>query len=344
MPPPTSAKIASSPETPLRIPENAEAYTAFEHWGTAREAGEIEPVIFLSGPAGCGKSLLVRWGVRQCLSRHPKLSSLVLTAADFAAQFAEASANQTIPLFQTALRELDLLVVEDLQTLQGRGETLTQLLNLMIALREREAAMAFTANCPPGGLAGFPPRLVSRLRGGISVRLTVPGPESRLKILLQLARGKKLRVSREALVHLANQHPVTPRELGGVLSRLESMSRQHRRPLDLELVRRYLEREAELPDLTLQDIAREVAAEFGLKLADLRSSRRTRELAFPRQVGMWLSRQLLGESLLNVGRFYGGRDHTTVGHACQKVAELLASDGELPTRIERIRRKLRREV
>lgn len=338
-----SSKQSAPPEIPLRIPENDEAYAAFESWGLAREEGEPEPVIFLSGPAGCGKSLLVRWGVQQFLARHRKARTLVLTAADFGAQLADASSQQTIPLFQAALRDLDLLVIEDLQVLQGRTETQIQLLHLMIALREHEAAMVFTANSPPGGLTGFPPRLISRFRGGITTRITAPGAESRLKILVQLARGRKLRLSREGLIHLANHLPVTPRELGGVLTRLESMSRQHRRPLDLELVRRYLEREATLPNLSLQDIAREVAAEFGLKLADLRSNRRTRELAFPRQVGMWLSRQLLGESLLSVGRFYGGRDHTTVGHACQRVTEMLASDGELPSRVESIRRRLRQE-
>ncbi len=339
----TKSKKPPKPELFLPLPENRVAYEAMSRLGEDWLQGESEGTVFISGPAGCGKSHLVRFGVKSFQQRNPDARAEILTAAGFSAQLAEASSLQTIPLFQSAMREYDLLVIEDLQVLQGRPESLTQLLHLVIALRDKGAGIVWTAVCPPGSLAGFPPRLISRFRGGITARIKALEAESRLKLLCALALGRQLSIPEEALIAVANAMPVSARELGGVIQRLESMSRQYRRPIDAELVRRYLEKEALVPNLTLMEIAKEVAGEFGLKLADLRSNRRTRQFAFPRQVGMWLSRQLLGESLQKVGKFYGGRDHTTVVHACQRVTEQAENDAELQSRIERIRQRLKSE-
>lgn len=323
------------------LPENQMAHAAMLELGEASLREESVPLVFLHGPAGAGKSHLVRLGVASFQRRHPESKSEVLTASEFAAQVAESSSRQTLPLFQAATRDYDLLALEDLQTLEGRPETLIQLLHLVDTLSQNGASIVCTASRPPGSLAGFPPRLISRLRGGLTIRVRNPGLGRRVELLEFLARRHRLKVAKGAWSECATVLPANPREMQGMLIRLSAMARQHGRTIDAELIRRYFAREEVLPELKLADICRGVALEFGVKATELRSDGRARQFAVPRQVGMWLSRQLLGASLKEVGDFYGGRDHTTVVHACRRIGERVESDALLQAQVERIRQYLR---
>ncbi|RPI82843.1 MAG: AAA family ATPase [Planctomycetaceae bacterium] len=336
---PASPAVRTEPF--LVLPENKVAHAAMLAVGGLGWPSEPEPTTFLWGASGTGKSHLARLLVQSFLKRHPDAKTEIMTASQFAAQVAEASARQTLPLFQAATREFDLLVVEDLQTLEGRTETLTQLLHLVNSLTQSGAVVVWTASRAPGSLAGFPPRLVSRLRGGMTVRVRLPGLTSRVELVRFLAQHHRVRVEGEVWEAFARELPANPREMAGMLQRLTAMARQHGRRIDAELIRRYFSSEEERPELKLADVCREVAQEFGVKQADLRSQGRSQKFAFPRQVGMWLSRELLKTSLKQVGDYYGGRDHTTVVHACRRIGERLGGDAGLQAQVERIRQHLR---
>jgi chromosomal replication initiator protein len=310
--------------------------TLGEGWPSA----DPQPLIYLLGPSGVGKSALARLALQTFQKQHPQALCESLTASQFSAQLAEASDDHTIPLFQAALRELDLLILEDLSSIEGRPETVQQLLNLLNTLEQRGSRVVVTASRPPGTLAGFPARLVSRLRGGVTLRIQPGDAEARARLLQHFARHARVPLPQDTAIWLGNRLTVTNAELVSVIPRLAALGRQHHRPLDLELARRLLAQD-EPPTLpTPAAIGKAVATEFAVKLAELRSSSRTRQLAFPRQVAMWLTRHLLGTSLQEVGAFYGGRDHTTVVHACQQITRLLESDPLLQSRVEKLKRQL----
>ena len=315
----------------LVLPENR---FAFEAVATVGE----EPVrsIYLYGPSGVGKSHLARHAVRLFLSRRPAARVEHVTAAEFAAEFAEASSRRAIPLFQAATRDFDMLVIEDLQVLDRRRETQVQLLALCDELASTGCQLLWTSRNSPGDMPHFSRKLVTRFRAGVTAQIRQPGPSSRARLLKHFAQSRQLALPQEAAEILAKGLPVSPRELWAALAQVESISRQHRKPVDSDLVRRFLQKEVAPPKPRLEEISRAVARQFGISSAQLRSRQQTRGVVVPRQCAMLAARQLTDESLEKIGKFFGGRDHTTVIHACRRLRELLAQDPELSLNLSQI--------
>src|SRR5262245_35189027 len=218
-PPPASTLVPF-----LVLPENRFALES-----VSMMAEEPSRAVFIYGPSGAGKSHLVRHAVRLFLLRHPQARVEHLTAGEFAAEFAEASVRGTIPLFQAAMREFDLFVLEDVQLLEGRGETLVQLLSLCEELRAGRSQQIWTSRCSPGDLSQFPRKLVSRFRGGVTARLKLPCQASREKLLQHFARLRQISLPADASQALAEGLAVSPRELWASLSQLEALARHERR-------------------------------------------------------------------------------------------------------------------
>jgi chromosomal replication initiator protein len=313
----------------LILPENRFAAEAVARLGQPTAAGESVPPIYLYGPAGVGKSHLVRQGVQQYLGREPAARVEITTAAQFAADFAEAAVDKTISLFQAATRNVDLLVIEDLQGLDRRRESQIQLLHLCDELISRGGQVVWTSHRSPGDLPSFLRKLVSRFRGGISAQLRPPGPASRIKLLLHFAAGEKLRLPEACARLLAEKLPVSPRELRSVIGQLETLAGQARVPVDLPLVRKFLAHEVTPAKPQLEEVAAAVARQFGISVKRLRSRLQSRDVVYPRQIAMLAARVLAESSLEQIGSFFGGRDHTTVMHACRKLCTQLPTDLEL---------------
>jgi chromosomal replication initiator protein len=318
----------------LVLPENRFAHTAII------ASDETAQAVFLYGPSGVGKTELATQAVEALLDRLPQSRVQHLTASQFAAEFAEASTNKTIPLFQSLTRQVDLLVIEDIHALEGRPETQTQLLSLTNELLSSDCRVIWTSHKSPGELKQFLPRLISRFRGGVLAALRLPGPESRRKLIEHFARTRHFNISPAALKLLADELAVSPRELLSALQRLTALARHDRRPVDSDLVRKFLAHDAPPQKLKIDDICRAVARQFGTTATELRSQKRSRSAALPRQCAMLLSRELTASSLERIGRFFGGRDHSTVVHACQRVLELVESEPDLRTHLNQIRHSL----
>jgi chromosomal replication initiator protein len=307
----------------LVLPENRFAFEAISSIGEGRPRP-----IYLYGPSGMGKSHLARHAVHLFLSRQPGVRVQHLTAADFAADFAEAASNRTVPLFQTATRTFDLFILEDLQVLDRRPETQVQLLALCNDLTAAGCQMLWTSRDSPGDMAGYLKKLVSRFRGGILARLQAPGRESRRKLLAHFAGLQHLRLSEEAAQLLAAELAVSPRELWSVVVQLKAVAQQ-RQPMSSDLVRRFLRQEIIPRKPRLDEICRLVARQFGVSASQLRSRRQARGVVLPRQCAMLLARQVSGRSLTQIGEYFGGRDHSTVIHACRRMASLLSREADL---------------
>jgi chromosomal replication initiator protein len=321
----------------LVLPENQFAHAAVT--GDDRRPQHI----FLHGPSGFGKSRLASLAIQQRLVISPRARVQQMTASQFAAEFAEASDARTVPLFQSLTRELDLLVLEDLQVLSGRPQTQIQLLSLINELTANDARVIWTSRLSPGELPDFHPKLISRFRGGVLASLRLPGPDSRRLLIEQMARSARVAISPPALNMLADELAVSPRELLSAVERLAALARHDRRPIDSDLVRKFLEHELAPRKLKLDDICRAVGARFGASMSDLRSRSRARRASMSRQCAMLLARELTSSSLEQIGRFFGGRDHSTVVHACQRLAGRLESDADLRSQLNQIRHDLRSE-
>jgi chromosomal replication initiator protein len=328
-------RVSLSPPPPfLLLPENEFARAAFEGFhGTAQS-------VYLYGPSGVGKSRLAQSVVESFSGRSPPSRIQFLTGSQFAAEFAEASVNKTIPLFQSLTRQLDLFVLEDLQALEGRPETQTQLLSLVNELLPTDCRILWTSRKSPGELKQFHPKLISRFRAGVLAPVRSPSAASRRLLLEHFARADAITISPSATRLLADGLAVSPRELLSVLHRLTALARHDRSPVDADLVRKFLAHDNPPLSLTLEEICRVVARQFGTTPAELRSRKRSRNAALPRQCAMYLARELTTVSLVRIGAFFGKRDHSTVIHACQRIAVLIERESDLPAQLNQMRHAL----
>ncbi|HEY3968262.1 MAG TPA: DnaA/Hda family protein [Planctomycetaceae bacterium] len=320
----------------LVLPENRFAFEAVSAIGEAALGDERPRPIFLYGPSGVGKTHLARHAVRSFLARRPDARVEHITAAEFAAEFAEASSRKTIPLFQAATREFHLFVIEDIQALERREQTQIQLLLLCDELSAAGGQIVWTSRNAPGEMPQFSRKLVTRFRAGVTAQLRPPGVNSRVKLLQHFGQSRQIRMPDDAARLLATELPVSPRELWALLTQLEAIAREQRKPLDSDLVRKFLRQEVTPPKPRLEDVCLAVARQFGISSTQLRSRKQTRGVVFPRQCAMLAARQLTGRSLEQIGKYFGGRDHSTVIYACRRLTKLLPLEAELRLNLSQI--------
>jgi chromosomal replication initiator protein len=286
----------------------------------------IDNPLLLHGPPGVGKTHLVSALVAEVTRTTPTLIVNVLAAGDLVA-LDEPDGDDP---FDSA-RRCDLLVVEDVQHLPVRSaEKLVQLIDYFLA---RDRQIVFTANAGPQQLnhrgQRFPARLTSRLAGGLVMQLPPLSAAGRLAFLKNQAQRRQLAVSHDVLAWLAEHLTGGGRQLDGALNRLETLARMHQRPLDVAAVAAQFQEQADANRPTVERIAERVSGYFQVRPQELQSRRRYRNVLLPRQVGMYLARRLTSLSLQQIGAYFGGRDHSTVRHACKKIETTLAHDAVL---------------
>lgn len=306
----------------LPLPENQSALAAFKEAAdrllACRSPHDLNP-LFLHGPAGVGKTHLAWALVLETSRRRPDLAAQVLSAGDIRPTPEMGEENGSL-LAQA--RDCDLLVVEDVQHLAARAaETLVSIHDALLARRKQ---MVFTASTGPGHLDQLPARLTSRLAAGLVVGIAAPGPASRLALLHDKAQRQQLAVPIETLTWLADHLVGGGRQLEGALEQLRTLA--HRGRLDLPTIAAHFAPQADATRPTVERIAQRVGKQFQVDLKQMQSSHRQHRALLPRQVSMYLARQLTGLSLGEIGKFFGGRDHTTVLHACQKVDKAITHD------------------
>lgn len=303
----------------VSVPENRFAEAAVRRiacLGTRRKSNLNNP-LYLHGAPGSGKTHLVWALVHEVTQSCQDLVVRVVATGDL------GGTSEPFPL---EVWDCDLLIIEDLQRLPARlNHSLVQLFD---HLHSRQQQMVFTATSGAAGLDEVSNRLRSRLGSGLVVRLEPLSAASRLEILMDRASRRQFAVSRPVLAWLA-EHLLGGRQLDGALNRLESLARSRREPLDVHTVADHFREEAAVSRPTIDRIAQRVGGYFGVDARQLQSRRRQRQVMLPRQLGMYLARQLTGKSLAEIGNYFGGRDHSTVLHACRKVEQLAADDTAL---------------
>jgi chromosomal replication initiator protein len=233
-----------------------------------------------------------------------------------------------------SLVRCDLLVVEDLQHL--RSEASEGLVGLFDRRLARQGQMIFTASVGPAQLVDLSARLTSRMAVGLVVGLSPFSSQSRLLFLAERARSRQLQLSEAVVAWMAKRLTGSIRHLEGALDRLQAYARLHPVPLDIPAVAALFHDESAAASPTVERIANRVSAYFHVGAAALRSRRRVRNALLPRQVGMYLARRLTNLSLERIGSYFGGRDHSTVLHACRKVEKTIGHDAGLSSAVRQL--------
>ncbi|CAM3365007.1 chromosomal replication initiator protein DnaA [Asticcacaulis taihuensis] len=311
--------------------------------------GHFNPVFF-HGPYGYGKTHLLNAIGWEAQSRRPDAKIVYLTAEKFTSTFVKALMDKSTAAFKDEVRGADLLLIDDVHFIGGKTSSQEELFHTLTSLIENNRRVVFTADRPPSQLTEIEARLRSHLSSGLVCALDVADQSLRMGIierkLEQLSQrlGAAQNPRSDVLHFLAERVPGSIRELEGAVNTLVASAGPRLGSLTLEEAMALLQPNLKVAverRVTVDEIQKLVSDHFGLKQADLLSERRTRSVARPRQVAMWLCKQHTTRSYPDIGRRFGGRDHTTVLHAVKKVEELLQADDQIARDVEALTRKLR---
>jgi chromosomal replication initiator protein len=299
--------------------------------------------LFLYGGVGLGKTHLMHAIAWELARARPGISIVYMTAEKFMYRFINAIRSQSTMEFKEQLRGVDVLMVDDLQFLTGKDNTQEEFFHTFNAVVDAGKQVVVSSDKPPAELAGIEDRLRTRLGCGMVADIHGTTLELRISILqAKAARAGLPEISPKVLEFLAHKITTNVRELEGALNRLIAHANLFARPITLETTQEVLHDVLKAHDrrVTIDEIQKKVAEHYNLSLRDMTSERRSRAVARPRQVAMFLAKQLTSRSLPEIGKRFGGRDHTTVMHAVARVTELMGKDAAFAEDVDLLRRRL----
>ena len=287
--------------------------------------------LFLYGGVGLGKTHLMHAVGNQLLRKNPNAKIVYLHSERFVADMVKALQLNAINEFKRFYRSVDALLIDDIQFFAKKERSQEEFFHTFNALLEGGQQVILTSDRYPKEIDGLEERLKSRFGWGLTVAVEPPELETRVAILMKKAEQTKVELSHEAAFFIAQRIRSNVRELEGALKRVIAHSHFTNHPISIELIRESLKDLLALQDklVSIDNIQRTVAEYYKLKLTEMLSKRRSRSIARPRQVAMALSKELTNHSLPEIGSAFGGRDHTTVLHACRKIAELKETDADI---------------
>ncbi len=304
--------------------------------------GETYNPLFLYGASGLGKTHLVHAIGNAIIDRNPATRVLYVTSESFMNELITAIRRDRMADLKARFRRVEVLIVDDVQLLAGRERTQEEFFHTFNALYENRRQIILTSDRFPKEIPQLEERLRNRFEWGLIADLQPPDVETRVAILQKRAESDGLDLEADVALFLATRVESNVRDLESCLTRLAALSSLRGLPLNLELAHELFPEvaAAERSLITIDSIQQAVCDYFKIKNADLRSKRRTRTIAVPRQVAMYLCRRLTDASYPSIGDRFGGRDHSTVIHATQVVDERMKHDPALRSAVERISRML----
>ncbi len=287
--------------------------------------------LFVYGGVGLGKTHLVHALGNEVLRHAPDKIIRYIHAEDYYSDVIRAYQQKSFDTFKRAYRTLDVLLIDDIQFFNGKARTQEEFFYVFNALVEAKKQIVITCDTYPKDIQGLEERLISRFDWGLTVQIEPPELEMRVAILKKKADSEAIQLGDDVAFLIAKNLRSNVRELEGALKKVLAFARFHNRDISLELAKEALKDiiGAHNRQITLEVIQKTVADYFKIKVADMYSQKRTRAIARPRQVAMWLARDLTPHSLPEIGDAFGGRDHTTVLHACRTITDLRGKDTHL---------------
>lgn len=287
--------------------------------------------LFIYGGVGLGKTHLVHALGNEVLRHAPDKVIRYIHAEDYYSDVVRAFQQKSFDIFKRAYRNLDVLLIDDIQFFNGKARTQEEFFYVFNALVEAKKQIVITCDTYPKDIQGLEERLISRFDWGLTVQIEPPELEMRVAILKKKADSESIQLGDDVAFLIAKHLRSNVRELEGALKKVLAYARFHGREISLDLAKDALKDiiGAHNRQITLELIQKTVADYYKIKVADMYSQKRTRAIARPRQVAMWLARELTPHSLPEIGDAFGGRDHTTVLHACRTITDLRGKETHL---------------
>lgn len=309
----------------------------------ANEPAKAYNPLFLYGDTGLGKTHLMQAVAQHTLQTHPEARIAYTSTETFTNEFIAAIQDNTVAKFRQRYRQVDVLLIDDIHFLSGKERIQEEFFHTFNVLFESQKQIFLSSDRPASEIAKLENRLVSRFQWGLVADMQAPDFETRLAILSKRARSMDMHIPDEVLQFLAERVSRNIRRLEGALTRVAGYSALMQGKLDLEVVEKLLgdilQEEAQ-NQITVEKIQEKVADYYKLRLADMVSKRRPANIAFPRQIAMYLSRNLTSHSLQDIGQSFGGRDHGTVIHACKTVENMMEQDDSVLRAVQYLQKQL----
>ena len=311
----------------------------------SEEPGTIYNPLFFYGGVGLGKTHLMHAIGHQYLQINPNAKIKYVSSENFANDFINSIQNRTQEKFRQQYRNVDLLLVDDIQFFADKEGTQEEFFHTFNALYDDRKQIVLTSDRLPNEIPKLQERLVSRFAWGLSVDITPPDLETRIAILRKKANAEGLEIPNDTLSYIAGQIDSNIRELEGALVRVQAYSAIQRNDITTSLAADALKsmvKNDSKQNVSIASIQQKVCKYYQISLADLKGKKRVRQIVLPRQIAMYLSRELTSTSLPKIGKEFGGKDHTTVIHAHEKIKKALneENDSELRDQIEEIKKSL----
>jgi chromosomal replication initiator protein len=346
-----SRQAASSPAPAIKAtntfdnfivgPENEMAHGA--SLAVAKEPGHYYNPLFIHGPTGLGKTHLMHAIAHSVYAANPQARIAYISSETFTNDFIQALQTGSVASFRRRYRELDLLLIDDIHFLAGKESTQDEFFHTFNELHNNHKQVVLTSDRPASEIAKLQERLVSRFQWGMVCSIQAPGLETRIAILRKKAAARGLDLQPEIAEFIASRIARNVRNLEGAVTRIVGLVGMTRKPLELAQVEKLLHDilvEEASHTLTAEVIQRKVAEHYRIQMSDMTSKRRMQNIAFPRQVAMYLATQLTGMSLVSIGQAFGGRDHGTVIHARKTVVNQMEVDANVRRTVEYLRAQL----
>ena len=312
---------------------------------SADAAKRIYNPLFIYGGAGLGKTHLMHSIGNHILQRKPDTKITYLSSETFTNEMIDAIKDNKNKDFRNKYRNVDVLLIDDIQFISSKEGTQEEFFHTFNTLREAEKQIIISSDRPPNEIPKLEERLRSRFNQGLLTDIQPPDLETRIAILRKKAQAEDLDIPNDVFDYIAENIQSNIRELEGMLTRLSAYSNLSKRKIDLNLTKECLQNlitPNEPVIINGELIQKKVAEYYQMRVEDFKAKKRTKNIAFPRQIAMYLCREMTDLSLPKIGELFGGRDHTTVIHACEKISEVLRNDQTLQMTINNIKNSLTR--
>ena len=297
--------------------------------------------LFVYGSVGLGKSHLLQAICHASVPSMPGQRLAYLSCETFVNEFISAIQRNELPLFRDRYRQLDLLLIDDIQFLSRAERSQEEFFHTFNDLYNAQKQIVLSSDQSPHEMTGLQERLISRFKSGLVARIDPPSYEMRVAVLQRKAELRKVSVPGNVIEYIAKVITSNIRELDGAITKLVGYASLSNQPINLEMARSALdEPSAAQRPVTIDDILHTVTSLFGVRISDLQSKKRTRSIVLPRQICMYLARALTTLSLEEIGGYCGGRDHSTVLYAEEKIRSQIPKDAALANTIEKLQLKL----
>ena len=299
--------------------------------------------LFVYGGVGLGKTHLVQGIGNQILNKYPEKKVIYLSSDIFTVEFVEAIQSNKVNDFSNFYRNMDVLIIDDIQFLIGKEKTQDLFFHIFNTLHQSSKQIILTSDKPPKDLKGLDERLISRFQWGLTADIQPPDYETRMAILKNKADDYGMLISGEILDYIATNIVSNIRELEGCLIKLLANASLNSKNIDLELARKTVREIAtdRKVNITIENITSLVCDSLKVDENKIRDKTRKKEIVFARQIAMYLSKDLTKSSLKTIGLHFGGRDHSTVIHACSSVEENISKDAYVNELIEKLKNKIK---